>query len=153
MKQEKFNDDFIESICRRFGVEGEYKYFETLVNGHINSSFKVYFFRNGEIKDYCLQRVNSYVFKKPVEVMDNISTVTEYIREKIKSTGITAKRLVLHFQAADDGKYYLRGPNGGFWRCSRFIDDSTTYNETDDLGIIEECGKAFGDFQLKLAFL
>ena len=151
MRQEKFNDDFIESICRKFGVEGEYKYFETLVNGHINSSFKVYFFRNGEIKDYCLQRVNSYVFKKPVEVMDNISTVTEYIREKIKSTGITAKRLVLHFQTADDGKYYLRGPNGGFWRCSRFIDDSTTYNETDDLGIIEECGKAFGDFQLKLA--
>ena len=54
MKQENFNDDFIESICRKFGVEGEYKYFETLVNGHINSSFKVYFFRNGEFKDYCL---------------------------------------------------------------------------------------------------
>lgn len=151
MKKEQFTDEFIESICRRFGITGEYRNFEILTNGHINTSFKVYFFRGGEIKDYCLQRINSYVFKNPIEVMDNISTVTEYIRSEIKSTGITAKRLVLHFQSVKDGKYYLEGPLGGFWRCSRFIDDSITYNSTDNLKVIEESGKAFGDFQLKLA--
>lgn len=151
MKKETFTDEFIESICREFGIAGDYRSFELLTNGHINTSFLVYFYRNGEVKDYCLQRINSYVFKNPAEVMENISNVTEYIRNKIKATGVTAKRSVLHFQPASDGKYYHIGPNGGFWRCSRFIDDSATYNETDDLGIIEEAGKAFGDFQLKLA--
>ena len=151
MIKETFTNNFIEDICREFGIEGDFKYFETPTNGHINTSFKVYFYRDGEMKDYCLQRINSYVFKNPQAVMENISNVTEYIRDKIKATGVTAKRSVLHFQSATSGKYYYVGPNGGFWRCSRYIDGSETYNETDNLGIIEETGRAFGDFQLKLA--
>ena len=150
--RENFNDEYIEAICREFGIEGEYRHFELITHGHINTTFKVFFFRGGEIKDYILQRVNAYVFKNPVQVMDNISTVTEYIRAKIKETGVSAKRYVLHFQkTVSDGKYYYVGPNGGFWRCSRFIDDSDTFGETDDLKVIEETGKAFGDFQLRLA--
>lgn len=151
MIKEKITNEFIEDICRQFGLEGDFKYFETLKNGHINSSYKVYFYRDGEMKDYCLQRINSYVFKNPVEVMENISTVTEYIREKIKATGVTAKRHVLHFQSSLNGKYYYVGPYGGFWRCSRFIGNSVTYNQTDNPVVIEEAGKAFGDFQLRLA--
>lgn len=151
MIKEKITNEFIEDICRQFGLEGDFKYFETLKNGHINSSYKVYFYRDGEMKDYCLQRINSYVFKNPVEVMENISTVTEYIREKIKATGVTAKRHVLHFQLSLNGKYYYVGPYGGFWRCSRFIGNSVTYNQTDNPVVIEEAGKAFGDFQLRLA--
>lgn len=149
--RENFNDNFIEGICRLFGIEGEYRSFELVTNGHINTTFKVYFFRNGEIKDYILQRINSYVFKNPVQVMQNISTVTEYIRREIKSTGISAKRLVLHYQKTANDKYYLIGPSGGFWRCSRFVDGSATYNTTEDPKVIEETGKAFGSFQLQLA--
>lgn len=150
--RENFNDEYIEAICREFGIEGEYRHFELIIHGHINTTFKVFFFRGGEIKDYILQRVNAYVFKNPVQVMDNISTVTEYIRAKIKETGVSAKRYVLHFQkTVSDGKYYYVGPNDGFWRCSRFIDDSDTFGETDDLKVIEETGKAFGDFQMRLA--
>ena len=96
--RENFNDEYIEAICREFGIEGEYRHFEFITHGHINTTFKVFFFRGGEIKDYILQRVNAYVFKNPVQVMDNISTVTEYIRAKIKETGVSAKRYVLHFQ-------------------------------------------------------
>ena len=48
-------------------------------------------------KDYILQRINTYDFKNPVEVMNNISSVTEYIRAKIKQGGISAKRFVLHY--------------------------------------------------------
>ena len=61
-----------------------------------------------EIKDYILQRINTYVFKNPIEVMANISSVTEYIRAKIKSGGISAKRYVLHYsQNVTDGNYYI----------------------------------------------
>ncbi|MBR2385200.1 MAG: phosphotransferase, partial [Clostridia bacterium] len=40
--------------------------------------------------------------------------------------------------------------DGSFWRCYRFIDDSVTFNSTENLNIIEETGRAFGEFQLYL---
>lgn len=137
----------IENVCRKFGITGEYSSFELVTNGHINTTYKVYFIRDGEIKDYILQRINTYVFKNPVEVMDNIVGVTEYIRAKIKSTGVSAKRFVLHYQCAESGKYYITDSDGGFWRCCRYIDDSVTFNITNNLKVIEEAGKAFGEFQ------
>lgn len=145
-------DRKIETLCRRFGIEGEYLRYELVENGHINTTYKVYFWRDGEEKDYILQRINTYVFKNPVEVMDNISSVTEYIRAKIKAGGISAKRFVLHYyKNVDDGNYYIVGEQGGFWRLCRYIDNSVTFNETDNLKVIEESGKAFGNFQLHLS--
>ena len=145
-------DKQIEFICRRFGIEGEYLRYELVTNGHINTTYKVYFFRDNEEKDYILQKLNTYVFKNPVEVMNNISSVTEYIRAKIKSGGISAKRFVLHYyKNVDDGNYYIDSAKDGFWRLCRYIDNSVTFNETDNLKVIEESGKAFGKFQLHLA--
>lgn len=134
-------------VLSRFSIAGEYSHFEVLESGHINETYKVYFIRDGELKDYILQRVNTYVFKDPVAVMGNIASVTEYIRAKIKATGISAKRFVLHYQKANDGKYYTILPNGEFWRCCRFIDDSVSFTETDNLKVAEESGRAFGKFQ------
>ena len=145
-------DKKIEALCRRFGISGEYQRYEVVTNGHINTTYKVYFFRDGEQKDYILQRINTYVFKNPVEVMNNISSVTEYIRSKIREKGVSAKRFVLHYYTnIEDGNYYITGEQGSFWRLCRYIDNSITFNETDNLTLIEETGKAFGSFQLHLA--
>lgn len=144
------NDEKIESLCRIFGIEGEYRTYETVTSGHINQTYKVYFFRDNEVKDYILQKVNTYVFKNPVEVMNNIISVTEHIRSKIKQTGVSAKRSVLHYQKTDEGKYYFYDENGDFWRCSRFIDDSCTFLIASPF-VMEESGKAFGEFQKHLA--
>ena len=92
------DEKLIEEICRVFQIKGEYRSCELITFGHINTTYKVYFFRGGEIKDYILQRVNTYVFKDPVGMMHNITSVTEYIRAKIKRTGVSAKRGVLHNQ-------------------------------------------------------
>ena len=144
-------DRKIEKICRKFGIDGEYLSYELLTNGHISTTYKVYFVRRGEVKDYILQRINVYVFKNPEAVMENIVKVTEYIREKIKATGVSAKRYVLHYQPTENGKYYFVDEKDGFWRCARFIDDSVTFNITDNPTVIEEAGKAFGEFQMYLA--
>lgn len=73
------DEKLIEEICRVFQIKGEYRSCELITFGHINTTYKVYFFRGGEIKDYILQRVNTYVFKDPVGMMHNITSVTEYI--------------------------------------------------------------------------
>ncbi len=148
--QSTINDAKIEEVCGKFLLSGEYKGFEILTSGHINTTYKVYMFRDGELKDYILQKLNTYVFKNPVEVMDNIARVTEYVRRKIKEKQTTAKRNVLHYSRTSDGLYYY-ADGDEFWRCYRYIDGSVTYNLTSNLGIIEEAGKAFGEFQLYLA--
>lgn len=141
----------IREVCDRFGLQGEYKYYEVVNSGHINTTYRVYFFRDNEMKDYILQRVNTYVFKDPIKVMENISSVTEYIRAKIKEKQTTAKRNVLHYSKTAEGEYYTFTEDGGFWRCCRYIDDSVCFESTDDLRVIEESGTAFGEFQLYLA--
>ncbi len=141
----------IKEVCSRFGLQGEYRSFEVINSGHINTTYRVYFFRDNTLKDYILQRVNTYVFQDPVSVMDNISSVTEYIRAMIKQKQATAKRNVLHYSKTAEGEYYTFMPDGGFWRCCRYIDDSVSFEHTDNLKIIEESGWAFGEFQLYLS--
>ena len=148
MQQEEIQ---ILEVCRQFGLKGEYKYYEVINSGHINSTYKVFFFRDGEMKDYIVQRVNTYVFQNPLDVMENIAQVTEYIRAKIKATGVTAKRSVLHYSTTGNGDYYTVLDDGGFWRCCRYIDGSKSFMQTDDLFVIEETGKAFGEFQIHLS--
>lgn len=139
----------IEEICRGFQVQGEFRSFETIAYGHINTTYRVYFYRDGEMKDYILQRLNTYVFPKAVELMGNIISVSEHIRRRIKSTGATAKNRVLHYQQTSDGKYYTETEEG-FWRCCRYINNSATFLKAETPFVMEEAGKAFGEFQLYL---
>lgn len=149
--EEVMEEKIIKEVCRRFNIAGEYQSFEIINSGHINTTYRVFFMRSSGKKDYILQRVNTYVFQDPVGVMGNIALVTEFIRAKIKQKQTTAKRNVLHYCVTDEGKYYTLMEDGGFWRCCRYIDDSIAFEQTDDLKVIEEAGKAFGEFQLYLA--
>lgn len=148
--EEMMEEKNIREVCKRFMIAGEYQSYGVINSGHINTTYRVFFMRDGELKDYILQRVNTYVFQDPVSVMENIALVTEFIRTKIKQKQATAKRNVLHYSTTEDGKYYTFLEDGGFWRCCRYIDDSISFEHTDDLKVIEESGKAFGEFQLYL---
>ena len=145
------NEAKVLEVIDLFDLTGEYSHCEVINNGHINETYRIYFKRRGILKDYILQKVNTYVFKDPIALMDNISNVTEYIRAKIKATGISAKRYVLHYHLSKDGKYYATATDGGFWRCCRFIDDSASFLTADSEEVAEESGIAFGEFQTYLA--
>lgn len=141
----------LESICRKFLIEGEYRGFYELKDGIINKSYKVIFFRDGEDKEYVLQKINRNVFENPEKIMENIIGITKHIRASIKSTGVSAKREVLHYCFTKDENSLYVDENGDYWRCYRFIDNSIVFNSSDDLSIIENVGKAFGAFQLNLS--
>ena len=140
----------LREVCRRFHLQGEFRSFERINSGHINTTYCVYFSCDGKIKDYIVQRVNTYVFKDPYSVMENISSVTGFIREKILAEN-GEKRCVLHYYTAAENEYYTVLPDGGFWRCCRYISGSVSFLHTDDLYVIEQSGKAFGEFQGYLA--
>ena len=86
----KREEQTIIDVCKKFDIKGEYRYYEVINSGHINTTYRVFYYRDNEMKDYILQRVNTFVFQNPEQVMDNISAVTEFVRAKIKQKQTTA---------------------------------------------------------------
>ena len=134
----------LEEVSRQFRIEGEYLGYETIQTGNVNHTYRVKFIKpTGEHKSYLVQNVNTYAFRDPVSLMDNIDKVTEHIRAKRPG------QLALHFHHTADRKtYVMDGKN--FWRMMNFI-YAMTFDTIADLGVIRNAGKAFGEFQNQLS--
>ena len=139
----------LTEIYKIFGLTGEYTGYNVLKNGNINKTYKADFKENGKNKSYIIQNINTYVFKKPEYIMENIDGVTKHIYGKLPDD--KKERGVLHYLNAVDGKNYYVDKNGGFWRGYGFVDNSVTYDSFDDPALFEAAGAAFGDFQLLLS--
>ncbi|MBE5783565.1 MAG: aminoglycoside phosphotransferase family protein [Clostridiales bacterium] len=134
----------LKQVCKAFRIAGELVSFEEIQVGNVNHTFKVNFVRpDGKEKSYIVQKVNTFVFKQPEKVMDNIDKVTEYIHQK------DPHRKALHFHHTANRKNYL-AEEDGFWRLFNYI-PSATYNVTDDLEVVGNAGEAFGEFQMILS--
>lgn len=140
----------LQEVCQRFCIRGEYQSYEEIKVGNVNKTYKVTFIRPdtkhpGEMKEknYIVQSINTYAFKNPVQVMENIDKVTEYIHAK------DPKRCALHFQRTQEEKNYFFDESG-FWRLFNFV-PSNTYSSTSNLKVIRNAGAAFGDFQTMLS--
>lgn len=131
------------TIGNLFCLRGEMKSFETIKNGNINSTYKVVYSEDGVETTYIFQKINTYVFKNPEYIMENIDRVTSHIKEKC------GDKPTLEFYKTADGTNYAI-INSGFWRVMNYI-DSFTVEASDDLEVIECTGEAFGAFQMQLA--
>jgi len=131
------------AVSRLFRIEYEYLGYETIQMGNVNQTYKVNFMLpEGKPKSFLVQNVNTYAFRNPVGLMDNIDKVTEHIRAKKPG------QLALHFHHTADRKTYIEdGKN--FWRMTNYV-PSVTYNSVKDMDIVRNAGKAFGEFQMDL---
>ena len=134
----------LEQVSRLFRIEGTYVGSEMIQVGNVNKTYEVKFILpDGNPKSFLVQNVNTYAFRHPVELMDNIDKVTEHIRAKKPG------QVALHFHHTADRKtYVVDGKN--FWRMTNYI-PSVSYDGVEDLEIIRNAGKAFGEFQMQLA--
>ena len=72
----------LEQVCRLFRIEDTYLGYETIQMGNVNHTYKVNFrLSDGTKKSFLVQNVNTYAFRDPVGLMDNIDKVTEHIRK------------------------------------------------------------------------
>ena len=74
----------LNNVMSQFSVYGEYLIGVPYGTGHINDTFQVTFDQGGTIVHYILQRVNTNVFRKPEELMENFVRVTGHIGRKIR---------------------------------------------------------------------
>lgn len=134
----------LQEVCRAFRIYDEYVGYETIQMGNVNRTYKVNFLLPGGVpKAFLVQNVNTYAFREPIGLMDNIDKVTEHIRAKCPD------QTCLHFHHTVDRKtYVVDGEN--FWRMTNFI-PSVTFNSLRDPQILTNAGKAFGEFQNQLS--
>ena len=134
----------LHEVCELFRIHDEFLGYDTIQMGNVNRTYKVNFrMPDGSEKSYLVQNVNTYAFRNPVVLMDNIDRVTEHIRAKKPG------EIALHFHHTADRKtYVIDGEN--FWRMTNFI-RSVTYNSVKDPVILENAGRAFGEFQMQLS--
>lgn len=134
----------LKEVCDLFRIEGTYLGYEMIQMGNVNKTYEVKFLLpDGTPKSFLVQNVNTYAFRHPVELMENIDKVTEHIRAKKPG------QIALHFHHTVDRKtYVIDGDN--FWRMTNYI-PSVTHNTVQDPQIIRNAGMAFGEFQMQLA--
>ncbi|MBQ7116617.1 MAG: hypothetical protein IJN88_00215, partial [Clostridia bacterium] len=140
----------IKELSKRFGIEGELIDFSVYTDGHINSTYRVSFENAGRVEKFIVQGINTHVFKKPDELMENIVNVSNYLKGKIEESGKDSSRECIEFLQADTGKYYIFHDEK-CWRVYRFIDKSYTINYIKNRSFFESAGKAFGRFQRNLS--
>ena len=137
----------ILSVCSQFNVDSPAASAIPFGSGHINSTFLVTL-DNGEL--YVLQKINTYVFKNPEQLMDNVFGVTSFIANSLKKAGEDSARGTLSFLKAKDGKKFYIDENGNAWRMYKHIDNSTAYDSVERKGLLYEAAYAFGKFQRQL---
>lgn len=135
--------DKLNNLLKQFNINGNLLNYKCFTSGHINSTFLVEVLNNNKINKYVVQKINSNVFSNPFFVMENISKVTNFIKNKNINC--------LEFFKTNENKYYYKTEENEYWRVYKFIDKSITFNSTDNLKILEETGKAFGEFQASLS--
>lgn len=130
-----------QRAARAFRTNGTPIRWQEFGQGHINQTFKV---TTDTGADYVLQRINQYVFQKPAQLMENVCSITAFLRKKDPDP-----RHTLHFIPTTDGQGYYQDDSGEFWRMYEFVEGlslDTPETETD----LFQSALAFGRFQMLL---
>ncbi len=163
-------------ICKKFRIPGEAILYRWIPTGHINTAYYAALYDGKEVRQYLVQKINWYVFREPVSMMNNIDLITQHIMRKERTL---ERRRRLHFHHTAEGKNYviLREKDGGyqsleeipeeqranvlteepwetdweFWRLYNFIENSVSFETAEgDAEVLKMSGKAFGKFNRQL---
>ncbi len=141
----------ILNLIRRFTIQGEPLEERVSTTGHINKTHVVKTMdSDGVTRRYILQRINTAIFTRPVELMENVAKVTAYLRERIQEQGGDPERETMTLIPALDGKNYVIDEEGGYWRVYLYVPNTVSYDMAETPEMFENAGYAFGKFQYRL---
>ena len=127
------------NILKQYNIQSDAKPYG---DGHINSTYIC--------PPYILQKINTEVFKNPVELMENVENVTEHIKKKLKAAGRDESRETLTIVKTTQGKNFCQSGDE-YFRVYKFIDNAYTMNSPKNPEMLESAAAAIGDFQSMLA--
>ena len=117
-------------------------------HGHINDTFVVH----TQPEDCCcrrfiLQRMSAAAFKRPDQLMENITGVTEYLGKQILERGGDRTREAMEVIPLKNGQPYYTDSQGGAWRLYPFVEHTICHQSADTPELFAASGRAFGRFQ------
>ncbi len=139
------------TAAEHFDLAGKPVSFYYNNSGHINDTVIVQTEEGGKTRRYILQRINTDIFLKPDELMENIVHVTGFLKEKILAGGGDPKRETLTVIMTKDGAPLYRDAQGNCWRMYEFIEDTVCYDKPDLPERFGQSGYIFGKFQQMLS--
>lgn len=141
----------LELVKAQFSLEGSYARHEEIKSGHINSTYALTFEEGGAEKKYTLQKINTGVFKDPEALMQNVVGVTSHLRKSLEAAGEDPERGTLRFHSCKNGKYCFEDAEGRCWRLYDYIGGVYTCDTSGSEEVFRGAGRAFGEFQRRLA--
>lgn len=143
---------FLSELIGAFEFSGKLKTNSQILDGHINNTFALEFENEyGKTAKYLIQEINTYVFKDPDALMNNIVSVTNYLHDVIVRNGGDPDREALRVYFTKDNMPYYRSKDGKCWRCYNFISNAHSCQTVDCAETFAKAAKAFGNFQRLLA--
>lgn len=121
------------AILPRFALPGEVTDCVPYGDGHVNQTFLI----STSQGRYILQHISDRAFPDVPAVMENISAVTAFLRQKDPRP-----RHSLHLVRTTDGAGFYRDRGGKYWRMSAFIEGA----RAPMAGEFREVGAAWGQF-------
>jgi Phosphotransferase enzyme family len=138
-------NNLLTSILSRFlNVEGSNVQFKTLTSGHINKTVEATLSYPTHEMHYILQRINTDIFPKPQDIMENIETVAKHLEAKNYPRPVLKCMPLLE----NNGFLVENGSNteGGTWRVVYAIENSFSILTVDNLEQAYDAAFAFGEY-------
>lgn len=136
-----------KAILEHFPVEGEILSVESYGSGHINHTFLI---RTNGKQNYCLQEINTKIFRDVDHLMENILNVTSYLREKIMQAGGDPERETLTVIMTKEGKPCYEDEMGRKWRVYLHIRDAESLEQITEKADFYQSGIGTGKFMAML---
>ncbi len=109
-------------VIARFAIEGVLLDARPLGLGHIHEPFVSTWDRGGARERYVHQRLNTSIFERPSDVMENVVRVTEHLRAKLAARAAPdAERRCLSLVRAADGATLVEDAAGAPSRTYRYV--------------------------------
>ncbi|MEM9927374.1 MAG: aminoglycoside phosphotransferase family protein [Cyanobacteria bacterium P01_D01_bin.50] len=134
-------------IANQFKTQGKIIKVKEFGSGNINGTFLITT-DSIEEKHFILQRINQNVFAQPELVMQNMSTFTNHVRQRLQDYPLNSNRRweVPKVLLTQNNKDHFIDTENSFWRAIGFIDNAETFDTIKDNQHGREVGYALGMF-------
>lgn len=137
----------LEEVLKNYNIQGELIDIEENTSGNINKTYIITYKNGDEIDKYLVQRINSSVFIEPYKLMKNIEGVTSFINKKYNLNKDNSHKTLEVLKTRDNNLLCEVGDNKMYFRIYKYINNAVAYNYSEDINIVRNTGKAFGNFQ------
>lgn len=139
----------VAAAAAQFETGGEFLNAGRYGNGHIHDTYCVTVNRGGKPVHFILQRLNTRIFTRTRELMENIERVTAHLVGVVKAHPDHDRR-ALHLIPTREGKTWHVDQEGSWWRMYQFIEGARSVEQVQSAAQCFEVGRAFGRFQGQL---